>query len=243
MSLGRWMVVNAIVVVLAGGVMVFLRTIPPPPDPNDPSQVGMMKPTVLRRNLKQASDAANSRVGKGEMSPLEAKDKVSEAAEKMLESVSADNIPAEESWEYGEVLWTAKEWKKAIPVLEKAVKAAKTEDRRINDSLRLAKCYAGDGDVVKGIATVRTTFNASNKDTAPLLNSLVFEFVPIAKGKGHDAELVKLLEEAIPIYQKTEVDPKSEAGQRFLVARPSIIREAQRQIAELKGAGARLRVG
>lgn len=243
MSLGRWMVVNVIVVVLAGGVMVFLRTIPPPPDPNDPSQVGTMKPTVLRRNLKQTSDAANSRVMKGQMSPLEAKDKVSEAAERMLEGVSADNIPDEDLWEYGEVLWTAKEWKKAIPVLEKAVKVAKTEDRRINDSLRLAKCYAGDGDVKKGIATVRTTFDASPQGTAPLLNSLVFEFVPIAKGKGQDAELVKLLEEAIPIYQKTEVDPKSEGGQRFLAARPAIIREAQRQIAELKGAGSRLRIG
>lgn len=237
MSLARWMVVNVIVVVLVGGVLVVLRTIPPPADPNDPSEVGMMKATVMRRNLKQASDAANNRVGKGQMSPIEAKEKVSATAETLLSDLKPDNIPDSDLWEYGEVLWTAKEWKRAIPVLEKAVKVAieaKDEDRRVNDTLRLAQCYVGQGDVPKGIATVRKTFDVGVTGSAPILPSLVFEFVPMSRGKGFDPDLVKLLEDAIPIYAKTEVDEETKPGKDFILARPAIIREAERHISRLK---------
>ncbi len=237
MSLARWMVVNAVVVVLVGGVMVALRTIPAPPDPNDPEEVGMMKATVMRRNLKQASDAANARVGKGQMSQTEAKDKVSATAETLLNDLKPDNIPDSDLWEYGEVLWTAKEWERAIPVLEKALTVAsesKDEDRRINDTLRLAQCYVGNGDIPKGIETVRKTFDVGPTGSAPILPSLVFEFVPMAQGKGFDPDLVKLLQDAIPIFAKTEVDESTQPGRDFIIARPAIIREAERHIARLK---------
>lgn len=232
--MSRWMIINVGVVLVAGAAMVALRNVDAEPDPNDPNEVGVLQPTVMRRNLKHASDAANSRVGKGEMSSAEAKEKVSTEAENILKNLKIEDIPDEDLWEYGEVLWTAKEWDKAIPVLEKAVATAKSEDRRINDTLRLAKCYAATGQVDKALETARTTLNAKPEDTAPLMLALTQEIAPSAKGKGKDEELAKLIEDAIPVYQDTVVDPNTDVGKNFLRARPYHIKDAWNLIVSLR---------
>lgn len=228
------MIVNVGVVLIAGALVVLLRTSNSPPDPNDPNDVGTLQPQVMRRNLKRASDVANNRVDSGEISEKEAKDFVSDEAETILKNLKAETAPEGDLWEYGEVLITAKEYRKAIPVLEKAVEVAKTEDRRINDSLRLAQCYAAIQEIDKAIATTRKTFNAGPKDSAPLLLAINKDIVPLAKGHGKDEELAKLIEDAIPIYEKTEVDPATEAGRNFLIARPFHVREAKKLIEELR---------
>jgi tetratricopeptide (TPR) repeat protein len=232
--MSRWTLVNVGVVLIAGAAFVAIRNTSAPPDPNDPNEVGVLQPTVMRRNLKHASDAANERVGKGQMSASEAKEKVSESAEQILKNLKIDQIPDKDLWEYGEVLWTAKEWETAIPVLEKAVQVATTEDRRINDSLRLAKCYAAVNKVNKALEIARSTLNAKPEDSAPLMLALTKELAPVAKGKGKDKELAQLIEDAIPVYQKTEVDQTTEEGKNFLLARPFHISEAWKLIAELR---------
>jgi hypothetical protein len=233
-----WTILNVGIVVIFAAFVIAIRNVSPLPDPNDPNEVGVLKPTVLRRNLKWASDAANFRVDQGQMTETDAKGKVQESAEVLLKDIRVDKIPDEDLWEYGEVLWTAHEWAKATPVLEKAVKVAKIEDRRINDSLRLAQCYAGQGDVVKALAMARSTLNAGPKDSAPLMPSILFELAPMLKGKGHDAELAKLIEDTVPVYDKTEVDPSTQPGRDFLFARPHLVKKALDLVDELKKSNA-----
>jgi len=228
------MIVNIGVVLIAAALAVYVRTSHSIPDPNDPNDVGTLQPQVMRRNLKRASDVANVRVDSGEISEKEAKEFVSDEAETILKNLKVGSVPDEDLWEYGEVLITAKEYSLAIPVLEKAVQVAKTEDRRINDTLRLAQCYAATAKVDKAIETARATLDAGPKDSAPLLLALTKDIAPFAKGKGHDEELARLIEDAIPVYEKTEVDPATEAGKNFLIARPFHIREAKALMKELR---------
>lgn len=229
-----WFAMNVVIVCSAGFAVYFLRSHPRPVDPNDPAEVGVLQPTVMRRNLKRTSDAANFRVGKGEMTETEAKKRVTEQAEAILKNLKPEEIPDDELWEYGEVLWTAKEWDQAIPVLEKAVKLAKTEDRRINDSLRLAKCYAAVGRVDEAMSLARSTFDAKPEDTAPLLLAITKEIAPEARGKGKDKELAQLIEDAIPIYLQTVVDVNTDEGKNFIGARPFHIRDAWQLVADLR---------
>lgn len=203
------------------------------PDPNDPKQAGMMQPEVMLRNLKWASDAANERVYKGELTPEKAKDMVSDDARKLIESIDLKKIPPARAWEYAEVFRTAKRWDLAEPTFEIAVKNATNEDRRVNDSLRLAHVKAELGKVKEAVKIARSVYNAEEKATAPILPAVLLEIVPAGQGKGDDLELAKLLEDAIPIHDKTIVDEKTQPGKMFLYAKAHHIKNAYRLVQEL----------
>ncbi|MEQ1936106.1 MAG: hypothetical protein ABL962_19805 [Fimbriimonadaceae bacterium] len=229
-----WWTMTAVLAVLAVIVLLQLRGLEPPPDPNDPAKNKLMASEVLLRNLRVTSDAANMRVAKGEWGPRRAKRKVSEAAADMVAHIKIENIQPSEAWEYGEVLWTAKQWDKAAEVLELAVKAAQSEDRRINDTLRLAQCYVALEQVDKGIALARTTFNAKPADSEPLIPSILFELVPLARNQGKNLALAKLLEDAIPIYAGTKLEAGSQRERDFQVAKPHLIKQANATAAWLR---------
>jgi hypothetical protein len=229
-----WWTMTAILAVLAAVVLFQLRGLEPPPDPNDPTKNTLMAAEVLRRNLKVTSDAANMRVGKGEWGPRRAKRKVSEAAAEMVKHIQIEHIQPTEAWEYGEVLWTAKQWDKAADVLELAVKSAKTEDRRINDTLRLAQCYVALEQLDRGLTLARTTFNAKPADSEPLIPSILLELVPLARNQGKNEELAKLLEDAIPIYARTEMKSGTQRHRDFLVAKPFLIKQARIEVQWLR---------
>jgi len=108
----------------------------------------------------------------------------------------------------------------------------------VNDTLRLGEAKARLGDVPKGIELVSSTFSAKPGGKAPILMATLYEFVPAALGKGHDLEVAGLLEKAIEQHLQTYVDPASEAGQRFLEARPTHISRAWEVILRVyRGAG------
>ncbi len=196
-----------------------------------------MQPDVLMRNLKWASDAANMRVSKGEINESRARELVAQYAFDLTKHVTIEAIKPERAWEYAEVFRTARIWEKAKPAFEMALQSPPTEDRRVNDSLRLAQVLGHLGEVKQAIALARSVLNAAPEDRAPIMPALTLEVIPACQGKGMDQELAKLLEEAIPVYEGTVVDAQSESGKAFEMAKPYHLRRAANQIRALRAKG------
>jgi hypothetical protein len=212
------------------------------PNPNDPDDVGPLSPDTLRRNLSAVTDSLSTREAKKEFGHKAYQGYVAKAASELLESVDATTIKPEQAWEYGEVLRDAQQWADAEPVLELAVKYAvqtKNEDRRVNDSLRLAVVKAHLGKYAEAIKTARTVFNAPPKESAPILMGVYIDLASVAKGHHQDLELAKLLEDAIAIEVNTSVDPNSQPGRDFIFARPTHINRTWSLIEELDHAANR----
>lgn len=204
-----------------------------PPDPNDPSRAGQLTPDVIKNNLRGASDALLDRVAKGQIDDAKYKELLANAANSLLDRVDIGQIPKNKAWEYGEIYITARRWKDAKRALEIAVKAAPDEDRRVNDNLRLARVLSEMGDVKSAIPIARSTFNASDTAAAPILPATLLEIVKAGEGKGQDAELAALLEEAIKCEERTIIDAATVPGQTFLIARPYHIRKAWAKVITL----------
>lgn len=213
--------------------------LPPPPDPNDPGQGANVDADVLQRNLKHASDFLNERVLRGEISDGKAREVLASIARRMVDRVDLRLIPVSQAWRYGEFFRAAKEWDKALVCFRAAVQFAKNEDRRVNDSLRLAHCLAELGRVDEAIAVARSVFDARPEDSAPILPAVLLEIVPAALNRGRDVELARLLEDAIAIHERTVVDAETTAGMAFLAARPHHIRNAYALAIRLYRAGGR----
>jgi hypothetical protein len=209
----------------------------PPPDPNDPTDVELMEPKVMMRQLRWASDAANGRVDKGELTETRAKEMVAKEARTLIETVKLESIPQDQVWEYAELCRTGELWDVAAKLFPIAIQHAKettNEDRRINDTLRFAHVLAQQGKVKEAIAMAKGTLTAKPTDRAPLLPAILLEVVPAAKGKKLDKELADLLNETIEVYDKTEIDITTQAGLDFTNAKPYLIRKAREVEAELR---------
>jgi len=218
-----------------GGFVVFLAGCQTTQlaDPNDPNNSAVIQPDVLRNNLDGAADSIFSRVKSREITDEEGHRYLTKYANELLRSVKIDRIPPDRAWEYGEVFLAAKRWQEAKKFLEIAVKHAKNEDRRVNDSLRLARAMAQLGEVEPAIPIIRSTFSAPPQEKAPILISVRLEFTPAAQGKGHDVDVAKLLVDAVEQSKQTIVDPNTEAGAIFLGAQPAHIRMAYGQAIDL----------
>ena len=198
-------------------------------DPNDAKTAGILAPDVIRRQLKGTSEMLMNRVSRGELSDAEFKDLIAKRANELLKDVPMEKISPEKAWEYGEIFRTAKRYQQAKQALTIAVDYAirtKNEDRRINDLIRLAHVEAMLGDANSAVNTAKRTLDAKPEASAPILPGVLLEIVPAAKGKGKDFELGQLLEQAIDKHVATVVDPDSEAGQMFLLAKPHHVRNA-----------------
>lgn len=204
-----------------------------PPDPNDPRQAGVISAGVLRQQLRGISDSLVAREQRREITKEQFDDYMAKAANGLLDQVKLDKIEPKNAWEYGELFTTARRWRDAKAAYEVAVKAAKNEDRRVNDNLRLARSMAELGEVPEAVRTARKTFDTPDEAAAPILPATLLEIVPAAENKGHDAELAGLLEEAIRCEARTIVDPKSPPGRDFLMARPHHIRHAWEKAIDL----------
>lgn len=209
------------------------QVVEPPPDPNDPTKVGVLQPEVLRRNLKAASDATNLRIEKGEFSEERGQQLLQEYAAKEIGTIDLNNIPVDKAWEYAEVFLAAKEWRLARGALIAALEKPLSEDRRVNDTLRLATAEAHLGDIPRAIELARSTFDTPDPNAAPILMAVLYEIEPPAKGKGFDAELAKLLEDSITQHQRVRVNRRTDAGRLFLQAKPHHIRRAWQEIIRL----------
>ncbi len=205
----------------------------PPPDPNDPDEVGMVKPEVLERSLRWAWEAAETRVVRGEITEQQAQDFTRARADELVEHIDIAKIPDDQAFAYGQVFRTAQRWEDARTLFQAALANAKTEDIRVNSGLRLAQALAHLDKVDEAIATARSVFDAPDHEAAPILPAVLYEIVPAARRKGKDAELAKLLEDAVAQHQRTRVDTESEAGRSFLMAMGVHIQKAWELAARL----------
>lgn len=206
------------------------------PDPNDPKQAGSLTSENIIGLTSSISDSLQSKVAIGIITDDQAKVLLQQEADSLLVGFSPDKTDVTKLWQIGNVMITAKHWKDAKPVMEAAVEFAKlkhNEDRRINDSLKLARVQAELGDVSEAIKIARTVFDAAPTQAVPILYGTLSEIVPAGRGKGHDLELAKLLEDAIGTALKAEVNPNSGAGRLYLLARPHKIQEAWKLIEDL----------
>ncbi len=196
------------------------------PDPNDLNSDGLIQPDNLRKILRAGSSSIYDRVARREITDVRAKAILAEFADELLSKVKVERIPVNKAWEYAEVFRAAHRWKEAEAALKIAVKYAQNEDRRVNDSLRLAQVMCQLGEIKAAFPIARSTFTAPPQDKAPILPSVLLEIAPATQGKGSDLDLARLLEDAIDQHRQVVVDPKSEAGQAFVEARPYLIRKA-----------------
>lgn len=222
-----------LVAVVVGGCQVGV-----PPDPNDPAKVpGILKAEVLQRNLKGAADALNERKAQGEINDERYRELMTQFANELLDDVPIGKIPPDQAWQYAEVYLTAQRWKDAEEILRSAVKAAKNEDRRVNDTLRLARAIANQGRIDESVTTARKVLDAAPRESAPILPAVLYEIVPplmSARGiAGKEPEVAKLLEEAIEKHMTTIVDHTLEPGKAFLASKPFHVRRAWDRIVEL----------
>ena len=206
-----------------------------PLDPNDP-QDGPLSAQIINKQMKALNQSLYTRRIKGELTEDEYLRLLSQGADEIIYNVKLDAMDPSEIWLYAEVLRTAKRWKEAEEVLKVAVKHAKMvhdEDRRVNDTLRLAQAEANLGKVKEAIATAKTTFDVRPEDAVPVMMGTLYEIIPAARGKGQDVELAKLLEQAIAVHMRAKVDPASDAGRAFIQTRPNHVRKAWETVASL----------
>jgi len=212
------------------------RHIGTPADPNDPGLAGIMTPEVILHTINGYSNALLVRLPRdrlGNVNDADFKRFLAQATNALLDKVKVTHTNPADAWQYGEIYIAAERWQDAEKAEEIAVKAPKSEDRRVNDTLRLARCMAELGDVPEAIKAARSTFNAGNTDTVPILLATLLEIVPAAEGKGDDAGLAGLLEGAIQCEMRTVVNGNTQPGQDFLVARKYHVDNAWKKTIEL----------
>lgn len=206
------------------------------PDPNDPRGAGVQQPEVLRRQVKGASDALFARVIGAEISDRQYKDLLADYTDSLLKGVKVEDVDPSRAWEYGEVFRTGRLWAKAEAAYRVAVEAAKDDDRRVNDTLRLGEALAQQGRIAEGVAEARRAFDAPPEYKAPILYGVLYEIAPGGRGKGGkkgDAALARLLEDAIRQSNLVKVDERTDAGEAFVTALPHHQHNARRLAADL----------
>lgn len=207
------------------------------PDPNDPKDVAPAEQAdVFHRNMQLAADELDRRVQTGEITDGQRLDMLAQLADKDLSEGDPDRCAAKDAWIYADLMITAHRYADAIPLLKRAIDWAtevKNDDRRVNDSFRLARCYAETGKVPDALDLAQKVIDSHPGDPGPVLPSVLLQITPSARGKGHDGQLAKVLEEAIHEHMRMIVNPNSQAGKAFLVARPFLIRRAWSTIEEL----------
>jgi tetratricopeptide (TPR) repeat protein len=207
------------------------------PDPNDPKNIPPEKLAMkLHKDIQDASDELNQRVLYRDISDDQRKDLLAKRAGELLAEGDPEHCAPQDAWIYGDLMITNRDYQDAIPILKKAIQHAisiKDDDRRVNDSFRLARCLAADGQIVSALDLAQSIIDSKPADPGPVLPSILLELTPRTEGKGHDAQLAKLLEEAIHEHLRMKVDPTSEPGKMFLAAKPFHIQHAWSKIIEL----------
>ena len=209
----------------------------PPPDPNNPLNVSQLdRANVLHQNIKSAADFLEQRVETGEITDAQRLALLSQKASELLADGDAQNCRPADAWIYGDLLITSGQYDKAIPVLRKAVKYAesvKDDDRRVNDSLRLARSLAETGQTEAALDEVQAVIDSKPHDPGPVLPAVLLQITPISQGKGHDEQLAKILEESIHEHLRMQVDATTVPGKMFLIARRHHITRAWLEIIRL----------
>ncbi len=196
------------------------------PDPNKSNEADKYDGERLQNNVRAADENLTRRLLRGEINASGKKTLLQDYIRDQLGDIDLEQVPSEQVWRYADLYRQLEDWKTTDALYSRAVGSAKNEDRRVNDTLRLAEAKARLKDVPKGIELVRSTFTAAPGGKAPILMAALYEFAPAALGQDHDIEVAKLLEDAIEQHMQTVVDPNTDAGRLFIEARPFHVKRA-----------------
>ena len=218
------------------------------PDPNDVATAGVDTPDVIMKQLQVASDALNDRKANREINDQEFRLLMIGVSRRYLDQAKDRTLTATNASTWGQVYTSARDWQDAETALQKAVDVEKkpaTADFHdlgdlIGDTLSLASAQAHLGKVPEAISNTRSVFNVPPKAKAPILNSILNDIVPSAARHGkYFLDLAALLNDGIEQEQQVLVDPNSDGGRAFLLARPHKIQDAWEEIALLDNAAGR----
>jgi len=204
------------------------------PDPNDSSVVAE-SPEIMMRNLVNWRTRLDRRVARRELSPDERDRIMRERVTEYVELITPEMATPQNAWLYGDLFRDAGRWQEAYRLYDLARKAAGTEDRKVNDSLRFARAAARLGRHTEALAAIASTFSAKPEEKAPILPALLYEVVPAAEegGKEPAVKYAQALEEAVKQHFATVVDTATEPGRNFLAARPIHVQKAWTKIVSL----------
>jgi hypothetical protein len=206
------------------------------PNPNDLGLIDQNhRVEIANKRLESAETTLEFKVVAKEITDERRNQLIKELAEDMLKKIDAKVVADTDQWMYAALLRVTDRWPEAETALRIAVKVAPNADRKINDTLKLAQAEAKNQKVDEAIATANSVLNAPDKEAAPILPSILYEVVPAAQGKGHDKELATLLEKAIIVHQRVKVDPNTDSGKLFLIARGHHLGKAAEKLGELNG--------
>lgn len=216
------------------------------PNPNAKRPTDKYDGKALQARVLEYNQDLAAREFRGMLDAQTRKRLIEDFVNRELEGIEIDRIPVDQAWRFGDVFRQSGDWEKTKDLYEIAAANAKDDDRRANDTIRLAEAYAMLGEVEKGIELVRSTFDVKPGNKAPILLASLYEFAPAALDKGHDLSVALLLEDAIDQHFLASVDPDSEPGQAFIASRRHHVSEAWRlvlQILKSHGTEEQIRAG
>ncbi len=193
----------------------------------DPNSGKMARAEMIQRNIQDLYKTFGTRVRHGEITEAQKQKMIDQLAADLAKGVDVTKVKDKEAWRYADILRQGGRWQDSETLYVRAVAHAKgNPDRFVNDALQLARVEAHLKNVEEGIKTARSTFGQPGGAKAPIMYSILYEFVPEALGQGKDLAVAELLKDSIGQHMQVEVDPKSTAGALFLSSRPIHIRKA-----------------
>lgn len=196
------------------------------PDPNDPVNASAANLEEVQTAIKGIYENLEARVESRQITQAQLHEELVKRTAEFANQIDLDSVPMAEAWRAGEIFRTAEQWPQAESAYTKATIHPLSSDRRVNDTLHLALCRAHTGKIMDAITLPRTVFDTPAGDKGAILPAILLEIAPAVEGKGHDAELARLLVDAVKQHLMVVIDPRSDPGKAFLMARPYHIRNA-----------------
>ena len=212
---GGAMLISLVILLTASGCRTYRM-----PDPNNPGDSGRIRPDVLSRNVETYQNRLRAKIESGEINDEERRNLISEYIETHTEGITPEDVDPEFAWHFGEVYREIENWEQSYAFFKIAAENAQTEDRRVNDSLKLALAAAMLERPEEAISVARSVFDCPPTDKAPILPAVLYEIAPAATDQGVNTEVTELLVEAVEQHLQVVVDPESAGGAAFLLAKP-----------------------
>ncbi len=211
-----------------------------PPDPNAIDKNSVVFAKNIQQAIREMYAVLGIRVRRKEITQERADQILKQFVTDSIKEVDPNKVDAKQAWRFGDLFRQAGRWEESYRLYKRAVEyAGEDEDRRVNDTLQLARVAAHLKKTDEALTLAKSTFDVAPAGKAPILMSILYELTPELKGKGKDLELAQLLEQAIQQHSDTHVDPESDAGRAFIAVRPHHIQNAWVEVMRLYEAAGR----
>ena len=156
------------------------------PNPNEPADMGGLSQENIHDQFTCFSEMLQARQARGEITSKEFSELLAKATAPLLVGFNLDKVDVSKANQMADILIQVKDWQDAKKVLEGSIVWAqlnRNEDRRVNDTLKLAHVQAEIADVPGAIKTARTVFNVRAEDAVPVLFETLYQIALLLKEK------------------------------------------------------------